>query len=506
MCLCYNLANLTHGEAPMYENKFGDLLKQEQPALVQSLKNGLITLFNSSMVTYAKDRVKNIEARLFSFDECGIHGVMLRKGNRLTVYYETPTEFETFRKGVISKCGLAYTSEKEIIEREKLYSRVFASFFIKPPKKEDYSVGYVFMQRIQKDYNALTEEEKLLPENENLVEIATRYGGSSFNDYDSDDEAMPYCPSTIVRMANALQSKSLIEPLTEEQKQSLKAMSVKALEEELDKVPSLEKRMNVLVNSVKKTEHKAYKSSFDYNDLDNHVWYQYGCLFMSDQNCLFIYEKQDEQNYKVYYLNIEYSDVNKTIAKWKKEVKDAKFNEWDLVLEVKNGEIVYARVIAFQSFELDVRGSYMSLESEDLIINPVDESALITYDYMRKFYAEKYGHSEQEMLFSAFYVLGSGWHYNPESQKLSYYNVYFSPKIAASTLVVEPKSELEGIHSFGQADEHIGKLDKEWNEGLKKIIKLVDKKIALVEASEPKDKERINELKSRQKYLKSIVY
>ncbi len=474
--------------------------------MVQSLKNGLIALFNSSMVTYAKDRVKDIEVRLFSFDEYNIHGVMLRKGNRLTVYYETPTEFETFPKGVVSKCGLDYTSEKEIIECEKLYSRVFASFFIKPPKEEDYSIIYAFMLRIQKDFNALTEEEKLLPENENLVEIANRYGGSSFSDYDSDDEAMPYCPSIIVRMANALQSKSLIEPLTEEQKQSLKAMSVKALEEELDKVPSLEKRMNVLVNSVKKTEHKAYKSSFDYNDLDNHVWYQYGCLFMSNQNCLFIYEKQDEKNYNVYYLNIEYSDVVKTIAKWKKEVKEGTFNEWDLMLEVKNGEIAYARINPFQSFELDVIGSYRSFGKDGLLINPIDESALITYDYVLKFCAEKYGYSEQEMLFHAFYVLGNGWSYDEANQKLFCYGVYYSPKIAASTLVVKPKSELEGIHDFGQADDLIGKLDKDWNESLKKVINLVDKKIALVEASESKDKQRLDELKSRQNYLKSIVY
>lgn len=489
----------------MYENKFGDLLKQEQPVLVQALKDGLIALFKSSKEVYAKDQAKNFEVRLFSCDEHNIYGAMIRKGNRLTVYYETPTEFETFRKDLIAKCGLSHTSAKEIIENERFYSKVLASFFIKTPKKEDHSLGYNFMLRIREDFNALTEEEKMLPENEDLFEIVNRRGGSSFNDYDQDDEAMPYCPSTVVNIANALQSMSLMKPITEEEKQSLKNISIRALEQELEKVFSLEKRMNVMVDSVKKTEFKAYSSSFDYNDWDNHVWYQYGCLFMSDQNCLFIYEKQDEQNYKVYYLNIEYSDVNKTIAKWKKEVKDAKFNEWDLVLEVKNGEIVYVRVIAFQSFELDVRGSYMSLESEDLIINPVDESALITYDYMRKFYAEKYGRSEQEMLFSAFYVLGSGWNYDHENQKLSYYDIYFSPKIAASTLVIEPKSELEGIHSFGQADEHIGKLDKEWNEGLKKIIQLVDKQIAIAKDDKTIDARSLKQFQSRQNYLKKLV-
>lgn len=182
---------------------------------------------------------------------------------------------------------------------------------------------------------------------------------------------------------------------------------------------------------------------------------------------MFIYEKKDDKNYKVYYQNAEYRSKPETYKRFKNALKNGTFNDFDIAVEVKDGKVIYTCVFALQNFISDVECSYSVMEESDLLVGAENFNEKLNFEYMRKYVAIQAGMSEQAMVFYAFYVLGGGWYYLPETKGVMMDGTFYSEDIANSDIRIESQHEKDGVYSFSDAKHQFGELNDDWKNGLK---------------------------------------
>lgn len=107
-------------------------------------------------------------------------------------------------------------------------------------------------------------------------------------------------------------------------------------------LPKIWKNINYFIDVCKHNNFISYKESFGYNDSDNSVFLHNDKLIVADQTCGYYFDIQDQDNYKIYFLEKEYKGLEKEITRIEGELANNTVDDLSsVVLEVRDGKTAF---------------------------------------------------------------------------------------------------------------------------------------------------------------------
>lgn len=262
------------------------------------------------------------------------------------------------------------------------------------------------------------------------------------------------------------------------------------------------------------------KKKFVFNDLDNKIWAQktpeniaaiatnsntmtaatQKAVLMQDQNSIYYMVRPDDKNYAVYGVDIsgENYKKHKELKALIEELSGAKVNNTrshksllavdsidTVILEVKDGAVVFADNAWLQSLLSNFKFTKMALEKEykEAPQYPVD---LTDYDYQKNYYHKRYGFGEFEFVVQAVFTLGGGFDYDSKKGTFVDKSIGFDPNLGNDYPYPAKPTEIKKFnYCYPKSFTH---LDAKWKKGVEYVLEVLKRDMPVPLASNTQDK------------------
>jgi hypothetical protein len=216
------------------------------------------------------------------------------------------------------------------------------------------------------------------------------------------------------------------------------------------------------------------KKPYVFNDSDNHVWVPTipNAVCFDSQNFGFLSVRgKTTEDWTVY----QFSNEGHVRCRTDKDVIKHLQNDSidllkDIVLIIENGQVKYAHGFA-DSFKFELSSSTQQM-IEESGKHPDYGVDLTSYEYQRKYYEKLYGLNEFKFLCQAFLPIGGGFEF--ENGKLITKRISFVPEVLNETnkqVIQDDNKEINYCYPDRLKEiKKVGFLEKEWEDGLKKLV------------------------------------
>lgn len=224
--------------------------------------------------------------------------------------------------------------------------------------------------------------------------------------------------------------------------------------------------LNYMFNVAEKQGFNS-ENSFEFNDLDNHMWKVDNGLALDDQNLGF-YCIRENQNVTIYAWDRsnenakKHTDLDELLV----DINTGNTNLIDHVaLKIENGQVTFVDNALIYCLDLDIKFTKNALIDEGYgeLEYPVD---IYSFKYQLAYYQKHYGYDEFQFMAQAMLTLGSGFEYDKKNGRFFDSNVDYDP----SVVNYEEQIKEKRVESIYGSPKGFSKLDDDWAAAVERML------------------------------------
>lgn len=238
-----------------------------------------------------------------------------------------------------------------------------------------------------------------------------------------------------------------------------------------------------LFNAVCDKEGLTLKTPLVWCDSDNALFSTQNGFLLKDQNCGFYVKSEKNGDFCVYFLDLEYSGVDKELEVLQQKINNNKIDKVKhLVWSVKDKKSLYANADYMYIFNLLLSSATQLLTKKGYEVQyPVD---IKSYEYQKNYYFSKYNLDELDFLALVFVTLGSGFEYNKKEGNFFSNNVQY-----LENLNIEKRSPYKRFKKINYLTKvNFSYLNAEWTNRLRMFVEVLKKDrpmVAVIGSEDP---------------------
>lgn len=232
-------------------------------------------------------------------------------------------------------------------------------------------------------------------------------------------------------------------------------------------------------------------------DSDNALFSTKNGFFLKDQSCGFYVKTEQNGDFCVYFLDLQYSDLNKQLEVLQQQIDTSQIDKVKaLVWSVKGNDSLYANADYMYVFNLLLKSATQLLAQKGYEVQyPVD---IKSYEYQKNYYFTKYNLDELDFLALVFVTLGNGFDYNEKEGTFYSNDVQYLENLNVEKR--SPYKRFKKINYLTKVD--FSYLNPEWLNKLTMFVDVLKKDrpmIAVIGTEDPEKKlsEIINYLEGK---------
>lgn len=333
------------------DNLFPRMLAKKSPDLVPMVKEGVDSLLKSNL---GEKIINNDTVNVTLFDIPDEKLVLIvRQNNRHTkVYFEhylsTKVDCSLLEKSALSEFVL-----KSFRENQPVYMPIIFSYFQNGFEKEtdtEYLAQQARITHFNRDFlESLKASENPDKKIVKMLEVLLKS--------EPEDITVGYSMShvEIVALVKYLNKGGFMDGLNSVHLEHLKEISLHYCTKHKKEI---EQALKIAIKMEKKVRKEGWSKEnyHDFNDLDNSLWEQDGFVFAKDQNCLFIQNIVDKDNFIVYYLDGECIEPTESWNELKAHIEAGDVPDYNVAVEKKDGQYLRCYIRALNVWTIDMQG------------------------------------------------------------------------------------------------------------------------------------------------------
>jgi hypothetical protein len=250
--------------------------------------------------------------------------------------------------------------------------------------------------------------------------------------------------------------------------------------------------LNYMFNIAEKNGFNSDKS-FEFNDLDNHMWKVENGIALDDQNLGFycVVKNQDVTIYAWDRGNNnskKHTDLDELLV----DVESGNTNIIDhIALKIKGGQVTFVDNALINSLDLDIKFTKNALIDEGYgqPKYPVD---IYSFKYQLAYYQKHYGYNEFKFMNQAMLTLGSCLEFDKRNGRFYDSNVDYDPSLGDYQEQVKTKR----VESIYGSPKSFSKLDDDWASAVERMLNTlkVDRPLPIIVDSVQEKNEKLDEI------------